>query len=78
VAAGDGDVTMTGDPFNNAASSDFSLNNTASAGAACRSAGWPGRIGALGATAGTNYMDIGALQAQPSAGGGTVAYGFAG
>lgn len=79
VAAGDGDVTLTGDPFTSpSGSADFSLNNTAGAGAACRSAGWPPRIGALGATAGTNYKDIGALQAQPTASGGTIAYGYAG
>ena len=78
VAAGDGDVTLSGDPFTSASGSDFSLNNTAGAGAAARSAGYPARVGALGATAGTGYKDIGPLQAQASAGGGTVAYGFAG
>lgn len=78
VAAGDGDVTLTGDPFTSATGSDFSLNNTSGAGAAARSAGWPARVGALGATAGTGYKDIGPLQAQATAGGGTVAYGFAG
>lgn len=79
VAAGDNDVTLTGDPFTSpGGSADFSLNNTAGAGADCRSAGYPSRVGALGATAGTGYKDIGPLQAQPSAGGGTVAYGFAG
>ena len=77
-ATGEGDVTLSGNPFTNAGSADYSLDNTASEGAACRSAAWSARIGALGATAGTNYMDIGALQAQATAGGGTVAYGFAG
>ena len=39
VLAGDHDVTLTGDPFMNAAAGDFSLNSTAGAGAACRGAG---------------------------------------
>ena len=75
---GEGDVTMTGTPFNNAASADFTLDNTASEGAAIRAVNFPTSVGAVGATAGTNYGDIGALQAQATAGGGTVAYGFAG
>lgn len=37
---GGGDVTLTGNPFNNAGSGDFSLNGTAGAGAACTGAGW--------------------------------------
>ena len=77
-ATGEGDVTLSGVPFTNAGSADFSLDNTASEGAACRSVAWPSSVGAVGATAGTNYQDIGPLQAQASAGGGTVAYGFAG
>lgn len=36
-----GGVTLTADPFTNAASRDFTLNNTAGGGAACRSAGTP-------------------------------------
>lgn len=39
--AGTGDVTLTADPFTNAASNDFTLNNTAGGGAACRQAGFP-------------------------------------
>jgi hypothetical protein len=35
------DVTLTGDPFTNASSGDFSLNNTSGAGAACKQAGVP-------------------------------------
>lgn len=75
---GDGDVTMTGTPFNNAASADFTLDNTTSEGAALRAVNFPTSAGAVGGTAGANYGDIGALQAQPTAGGGTVAYAFAG
>lgn len=36
VSAMPGDVTLTGDPFTASGSGDFSLNNTAGAGAACR------------------------------------------
>lgn len=35
-----GFVTLSGDPFTNAAGGDFSLNSTAGAGAACRGAGY--------------------------------------
>lgn len=58
---------LTGDPFTNAAAGDFSLNNTASAGAACRAAGFPGAYPA-GLT--TGYLDIGAAQHQDAGGGG--------
>lgn len=68
--AGIGDVTLTGSPFTNAASGDFSLNNTAGAGAACRAAGFPGAYPA-GLT--TGYLDIGAAQHQDSGGGGGAA-----
>lgn len=39
LAAGFGDVTLTGDPFTSGGTGDFTLNNTAGAGAACRAAG---------------------------------------
>jgi hypothetical protein len=57
--AGAHDVTLTGNPFTDAASGDFSLNNTAGAGAACRAAGYPGAFPG-GLT--TGYPDIGAAQ----------------
>lgn len=60
-----GSITLSGSPFNNAASSDFSLNNTASAGASCRAAGIPG-ISPDGLT--TGYLDIGYAQHQDSGG----------
>jgi hypothetical protein len=66
LTASPNDVTLTGDPFTNAASDDFSLNNTAGAGAACRAAGFPGVM----MFGGTGYSDIGALQHQDSGGGG--------
>lgn len=39
-----GNVVATASVFTNAAGADFSLNNTASAGAACRAAGFPGTL----------------------------------
>lgn len=60
LSAGPNDVTLTGDPFTNAAGDDFSLNNTAGAGAACRSAAQPGAFPAPAAT--TSYLDLGAAQ----------------
>lgn len=59
-----------GDPFTNSGSDDYTLNNTASAGASCRASGFPARVGSNTYSAGTNYLDIGALQHQESAGGG--------
>ncbi len=65
ILPGRGDVTLTGDPYVNAGT-DFSLNNTAGAGAACRAAGFPGVM----LFGGTGYLDIGTLQHQDSGGGG--------
>lgn len=57
-------VTGSGSFFTNAAGADFSLNNTAGAGAAARAAGYPGAL----PYGGTGYLDIGALQhADPAA-----------
>ncbi len=56
-------VSVTADPFTNAAGGDFSLNNTAGGGAACRAAGFPGVF--PGGTT-TGYLDIGAVQHQDS------------
>lgn len=67
ISARTGDVTLTGDPFIDAGSGDFSLNNTAGAGADCRAAGFPGSY-TDGLT--TGYLDIGAAQHQDSGGGG--------
>lgn len=39
LTAGLSDVSLTGDPFTNRSTGDFSLNNTAGAGAACKAAG---------------------------------------
>jgi len=56
-------IALTGDPFVDAASDDFRLNNTAGAGAACRAAG-------LGHWGQTNHHDIGAVQHEDAGGGG--------
>jgi len=65
-----GDVSLSGDPHTNAVGLDFSLNNTAGAGAACRAAGFPGAF--LGGST-TGYLDIGAAQHQdPAASGGLL------
>ena len=55
----EGFVTLTAMPFNNAASGDFSLNNLAASGGACRNAGY-GIFPGLSST--TGYQDIGAVQ----------------
>lgn len=58
---GFGDVTLTADPYTNAAGDDFSLNDTAGGGAAARGAGYPANL------------DIGAVQhADPVGGGGNT------
>lgn len=55
------DVTLSGDPFTDAANSVFSSNNTAGAGAALRGVASPG--GFPGGLA-TGYLDIGVFQHQ--------------
>lgn len=60
---------LTGNPFTNAPSGDFSLNNTAGQGAILRAAGFPG-VFPDGTT--TGYLDIGAAQHQDSGGGSSV------
>jgi len=67
-SAGPGDVTLTGNPFTNAGSKDFSLNNTAGAGAALRGAGFPGVLG-VGSSS-TGALDIGPIQHSASGSGG--------
>lgn len=63
--ASEGDITLTGSPFTNAAANDYTLNNTAGAGADCRNAGFPGSLFSL-----TGYTDIGTYRHQDPAGGG--------
>lgn len=57
LSAGPNDVTLTADPFTDQASGDFTLNNTAGGGAACRAAGYP------------DFLDIGAEQHEDAGGG---------
>lgn len=64
LAAGTADVALSGDPFVNATGNDFSLNNVAGAGAACR-----GLAVAIAGGATTGYPDAGAAQ---SSGGGAT------
>ena len=69
TGAGVGNTVITvlsADPFTNAASGDFSLNNTAGGGAAARATGWYPVAGL--STVG--YPDMGAFQHQGSASGG--------
>lgn len=63
-----GFVTLSADPFTDAASGDFSLNNTAGGGADLRAAGFPGEFPG-GLT--TGYLDIGAVQSEDAGGGGS-------
>lgn len=62
------DVTLTSDPFVNAAGGNFALNS--SAGASLMNAGFPGTVGLS-----TGYLDIGAVQHQ-AVGGTAVNYGY--
>lgn len=64
-----GFTALSGDPFTNAAGGDFSLNNTAGAGASCRAAGFPG-VFPGGLT--TGYLDLGAAQHADPGGGGSA------
>ncbi len=67
-----GGILLTGDPFTNAAGNDFSLNNTAGAGAACRAAGIPTSSGtySLPGVSTPSYPDIGSSQHRDPAVGG--------
>lgn len=64
------DVDLSGDPYTNRGGGDYSLNNTAGAGASVRAAGYPKRFVGYLSTAIVNYMDGGALQHQDSGGAG--------
>lgn len=61
AGVGFGTVTLTADPFVNAAGGNYALNTAAGGGALCRGAAWPGRFpGGLS----TSYADIGAVAAR--------------
>ncbi len=70
-----GDVVLSANPFTNSAGGDFSLNNTAGGGAACRGAGY---IGAFPGGTSTGAPDIGAVQQSTSGGGSGGNSGFSG
>lgn len=59
-----GFIALTADPYQNAASADFRLNNTAGGGAALRGSG-------IGVTGQTDSQDIGAVQTASGGGSGT-------
>ena len=61
-------ITLTADPFTNAAGSDFSINNTAGGGALLRAVAMPGAF--PGITGTTGYNDVGAVEHQDAGGGG--------
>lgn len=66
-----GSVTLTGDPFADAANGDFDLNSTAGAGSSCRDAGRGTFTQTAASYSGTvGYPDIGAAQHQDAGGGG--------
>lgn len=67
-------VTLSGDPFTNAASNDFSIDNTSGEGAALRGIG----IRLSPSISSTDYTDIGGVQHQDSGGGGTTVAAFGG
>jgi hypothetical protein len=67
VSTGTGFVAGSGSFFTNAGGLDFSLNNTAGAGASLRNAGFPSTWPGLSTT---SYDDIGAARHQDPAGGG--------
>lgn len=73
ITAGPNDQILTASPFTSAGTGDFSLNTTAGGGALCRATGFPG---VFSGGASTGYIDIGAVQAQCTSGGGAVACGF--
>lgn len=66
-----GFITLLGDPFTNSAGGDFSLNNTAGAGALLRNLAFPSTFPAA-LTA--NYLSVGA--AQLTSGGGSTGHPF--
>jgi hypothetical protein len=77
VPAGSADVALTANPFTNSGSGDYSLNNTAGGGAACKGVGYPGAF-PNGTTTGT--LDMGAVQTGSCGGGGSASanYSFVG
>jgi hypothetical protein len=67
ISQGSNSVSLSADPYTNAASGDWTLNNTAGGGADCRDAGFPQTLPGTSTDA---YTPIGIL-GTPAAGGGT-------
>lgn len=68
-----GSITLTGDPFVDAANGDFDLNNTSGAGAACRGAGRGAFTQTAASYTGTlSVPDVGASQHADAGGGGSI------
>lgn len=67
-------LNTTGTFFTNAASGDFSLNNTANQGALARAAGFPG---VMPRGTSTGHVDIGAIQHADAGGGGSTGGSYA-
>lgn len=66
------DVTLSVDPFVNGTGGNLALNNTTGGGASARAVGFPGTL----MIGGTGYKDLGTLQHQDSASGGTFVNGY--
>jgi hypothetical protein len=72
MPTGDTDITLTADPFTDAAGSDFSLNLTEGGGLALRAAGEPGEFGLRSAPeTSIGYSDVGAVPASGNTAGTT-------
>jgi hypothetical protein len=63
-----GKIDLTADPYTNAASNDFTLNNNAGGGVLLRSAGFPGSM----QSGNTGFLDVGAFQVAAGGGGGLL------
>lgn len=77
ITQGANEVTLTADPFTNASSGDYTLNDTAGGGAACKAVGGPSEVGLITGTR-SNNIDIGAHQSAAGAGGGLLRVGMSG
>lgn len=66
LSDGANDVTLSGSPFVNSAAGDYSLNDTAGAGLACRAVGMPPNFGGI-----DSYVNIGAANYAAGGGGGS-------
>ena len=63
-----GKIDLTADPYTNAASNNFTLNNNAGGGVLLRSAGFPGSM----QSGNTGFLDVGAFQVAAGGGGGLL------